>query len=92
MIVSFRNRDTRLFAETGRSKFRGLDESKARARLSALQAATSLASLSPLASVGLHKLTGNRRGYWAMTINGPWRLVFKFEDGHAQDVEIVDYH
>lgn len=92
MIVSFRNRDTRLFAESGRSKFRGMDASKARARLSALHAATSLASLSPLASVGLHKLTGDRRGFWAMTINGPWRLVFRFEDGDAHDVEIVDYH
>ncbi|WP_156383411.1 hypothetical protein [Rhizobium sp. Root483D2] len=27
-----------------------------------------------------------------MTINGPWRLCFRFEDGHAYDVEIVDYH
>ncbi len=92
MIVSFRNRDTRLFVETGRSKFRGMDEAKARARLSALHAATSLASLSPLSSVSLHKLTGDRRGFWAMTINGPWRLVFRFEDGHAHDIEIVDYH
>lgn len=92
MIRSYRNRDTRLFAESGKSKFRGMDETKARARLAALHAATSLASLSPLASVGLHKLTGSRRGFWAMTINGPWRLVFRFEGGHAHDVEIVDYH
>ncbi|RJF88486.1 hypothetical protein D3874_16945 [Oleomonas cavernae] len=43
-------------------------------------------------SVGLHKLAGNRKGQWAMTVNGPWRLCFRFEDGDAWDVEIVDYH
>jgi proteic killer suppression protein len=40
----------------------------------------------------LHRLTGDRKAFWAVTINGPWRLVFRFEDGHAWDVEIVDYH
>ena len=60
--------------------------------LAALNAATSLADLSPLKSVGLHKLKGDRRGQWAMTVNGPWRICFKFADGHAREVEIVDYH
>ncbi|WP_348270755.1 type II toxin-antitoxin system RelE/ParE family toxin [Rhizobium sp. Root483D2] len=40
----------------------------------------------------MHKLSGDRKNQWAMTINGPWRLCFRFEDGHAYDVEIVDYH
>ena len=44
--------------------------------LAALNAATSLADLSPLKSVGLHKLKGDRRGQWAMTVNGPWRICF----------------
>jgi len=48
--------------------------------------------LSPLKSVGLHKLGGDRKGQWAMTINGRWRLCFRFADGDAWDVEIVDYH
>ena len=60
--------------------------------LATLDAATSLNDLSPLRSVGLHKLTGNRKGFWAMTVNGPWRICFRFEDGGALDVEIVDYH
>ncbi len=34
----------------------------------------------------------HRRARWAITINGPWRLCFRFKDGHAFDVEIVDYH
>ena len=53
---------------------------------------TNLADLSPLRSVGLHKLKGNLAGYWAMSINGPWRLCFQFRDGNAHNVMIVDYH
>jgi len=61
-------------------------------RLAALDAAASRADLSPLKSIGLHKLAGARRDQWAMTVNGPWRVCFRFEDGDAWDVEIVDYH
>jgi len=69
-----------------------MDEDSAQELLTTLDAATSLADLSPLKSVGLHKLGGDRKGQWAMTINGPWRLCFRFRDGDAWDVEIVDYH
>ena len=57
-----------------------------------LDAAESLKDLSPLKSVGLHKLSGNRAGHSAMTVNGPWRICFRFIDGDAFDVEITDYH
>ena len=60
--------------------------------LAALDAAMSLRDLSPLRSVGLHKLSGDRKGQWAMTVNGPWRICFRFDDGDACDVSIVDYH
>lgn len=92
MIVSFANRATERFAREGKSKFSGLDVAKAFARLQVLHAASSLDDIPPLKSVGLHALTGDRQGQWAMTINGPWRLVFRFADGNAEQVEIVDYH
>ena len=60
--------------------------------LVSLNAASSLNDLSPLKSVGLHKLSRDREGQWAMTINGPWRICFEFRDGDAWSVEIVDYH
>ena len=60
--------------------------------LAALDAAISLKDLNPLKSVGLHKLTGDRKGQWAMTVNGPWRICFRFRDGDAYDVAIIDYH
>ncbi len=92
MIRSWANSATRRFAEGGKSKFSGMDNGLAEELLASLNAATSLSDLSPLKSLGLHKLTGARKGRWAMTINGPWRLCFRFEDGDAWEVEIVDYH
>ena len=92
MIRSFRNRTTERFAGGGRSRFSGLDEQKARLRLDQLNAAVTLQSMGALKSIGLHMLKGSRAGCWAVTINGPWRLVFRFVDGDAHDVEIVDYH
>jgi proteic killer suppression protein len=92
VIKSWKTSKARRFAMTGVSKYRGLDQTKALARLQLLDAVTRLEEIPALASVGLHKLRGDRRGEWAMTINGPWRLVFKFRDGDAYDVDIVDYH
>lgn len=92
MIRSIKGSATRQFVEAGRSRFRGLDQELARQRLAELNAAPSLAAISPLRSVGLHKLKGDRKGYWAINVNGPWRIVFRFEDGNAYEVEIVDYH
>jgi toxin HigB-1 len=92
VIVSYANRATERFANEGKSKFSGMDVAKAMARLKILRAARSIEDIPPLASIGLHPLVGNRQGQWAMTINGPWRLVFRFRNGNAEDVEIVDYH
>jgi toxin HigB-1 len=69
-----------------------LDHRAAIELLLALNVAKSLQDLSPLKSVGLHKLKGDREGQWAMTVNGPWRICFEFRKGDAYDVEIVDYH
>jgi proteic killer suppression protein len=92
MIESWANSATRQFAETGKNKFSGLDVEAAQDMIAALDAATSLKDLSPLKSAGLHKLSHGRKDQWAMTINGPWRLCFRFEDANAYDVEIVNYH
>ena len=92
MIKSWANSATRKLAEDAKSKFAGMDKEAALDLLAALDAAVTLGDLSPLKSVGLHKLTGDRKGQWAMTINGPWRVCFRFDDGDAWEVEIVDYH
>jgi proteic killer suppression protein len=40
----------------------------------------------------LHRLKGELRGFWSVTISGNWRIVFRFEQGDALDVDLVDYH
>ena len=40
----------------------------------------------------LHRLKGDRNGFWSISISGNWRLVFRFDDGDVCDVELVDYH
>jgi len=93
MIRSWANRGSERFYEQGKlSGFRGMDVEAAEDLLAMLDSATSLNDLSPLKSVGLHKLSGNRKSQWAMTVNGPWRICFRFKDGDAHDVEMVDYH
>ena len=71
---------------------RGLDFDNAIDLLLALNVAKSLNDLSPLKSVGLHKLSRDRKGQWAMTVNDRWRICFEFRKGDAYEVEIVDYH
>ena len=74
------------------NRFRGLDLDAAVDLLLALNVAKALSDLSPLKSVGLHKLKGDRKGQWAMTVNGPWRICFEFRGNDAYNVEIADYH
>ena len=74
------------------NQLRGLDFENAIDLLLALNAAKSLNDLSPLKSVGLHKLSRDRKGQWAMTVNERWRICFEFKKGDAYEVEIVDYH
>jgi len=74
------------------NQFRGLDFAAATDLLLALNVAKSLSDLSPLKSVGLHKLKGDRKDQWAMAVNRRWRICFEFRKGDAYNVEIIDYH
>ena len=40
----------------------------------------------------LHALKGDLKGYWSVKISGNWRIIFRFEDGDAYEVGLVDYH
>ena len=92
MIRTWADRATQRFAEEGKGRFSGLDEALARRRFRLLDEAERLADLTGLKSVGLHRLRGARRGQWAISAGGPWRITLEFRDGHAWNVEIVDYH
>ena len=40
----------------------------------------------------LHPLTGDMNKFWAVSVSGNWRIIFRFEAGHARDVDLIDYH
>jgi proteic killer suppression protein len=43
-------------------------------------------------SLRLHPLKGEFKGYWAITVRANWRIIFRFADGTASAVELIDYH
>lgn len=92
MIRSVKGSATRRLIEQGKSRFSGLDVDLAQQRLAELNAAPSLEALGRLNSVGLHKVKGSLRAYWSIDVNGRWRILFKFRDGHASEVYITDPH
>jgi proteic killer suppression protein len=61
-------------------------------RLTQLDAATRIEDLRMPPSNRLEMLSGSRSGQWSIRINQQWRVCFRFENGDALDVEIVDYH
>ncbi len=40
----------------------------------------------------LHELKGDRKGVWSVMVSGNWRMTFRFQEGHAYDVNLEDYH
>ncbi|HET7396568.1 MAG TPA: type II toxin-antitoxin system RelE/ParE family toxin [Gammaproteobacteria bacterium] len=92
MIKGFRHKGLERFSHTG-SK-RGIQTQhagKLRLQLTALEHARSPQDMNA-PGWRLHALTGEWRGYSAITVNGNWRLVFRFEGTDAVDVDYVDYH
>ena len=61
-------------------------------KLAMLNRAENLSDLRSPPNNKLEPLKRDRLGQWSIRINDQWRLCFRFEDGHAYDVEIVDYH
>ncbi len=59
--------------------------------LAALDAAESIEDLNR-PSFRLHKLTGELKGFWAVTVRANSRIVFRYENGAASDVDFMDYH
>jgi proteic killer suppression protein len=96
MIVSFADKVTEdLFHGRSSAKTRKLSANMQRAaltKLDILNAATSILDLKSPPGNHLENLEGNLKGSYSIRINDQWRLVFKFEDSNAYDVQIMDYH
>ena len=92
MIRSFACADTEaLFHSRAVSRFRNI-ERVARRKLLQVHAATELASRRVPPGNQLEALKADRKGQHSIRINDQWRVCFLWKDGHAHQVEVVDYH
>ncbi len=66
--------------------------SKLRRILTALDAASEVEEMKAFPGWRLHALKGDLEGFWSIAISGNWRLIFRFEEGDAFDVDLIDYH
>lgn len=93
MIKSFRDRDTQRVFERDRVRRWSLELQRVALRkLVILDAAEELGDLRSPPGNRLEKLSGDRAGEYSIRVNDQWRLCFRWRDGHAHDVELVDYH
>ena len=61
-------------------------------KLLVLDASGALADLRVPPANRLEKLSRDRKGQYSIRVNDQWRICFRWRNGHAYDVEIVDYH
>ena len=93
MIQSFADRDTeRLFRRERVRRFPAELHRILLRKLGLVDAAEQLEDLRVPPGNRLEKLTGDRVGQQSIRINDQWRICFRWKDGNAFDVEIVDYH
>lgn len=92
MIRSFHHKVLRkLFEDDDRSKLPAQDIDKITRILARLNAAT-LPDDMDAPGFKLHQLKGSLKGFWAVTVRANWRIIFRFKDGDALDVDLIDYH
>jgi proteic killer suppression protein len=92
VIESFKHRGLkRLFERDDRSQVGADIVQKVERIITALDAAKTPQALD-LPGYRLHRLKGDLKGFWSVTVRANWRIIFRFVDGNAQDVELVDYH
>lgn len=92
MIKTFSHRGLkRLFERNDSSGVRADQVQRISAVLAHLDEAKQPSDLA-LPGYRLHPLRGDLRGYWSVTVSANWRIVFRFENGNAFDVDLVDYH
>lgn len=92
MIAGFRHKRLKRYFERGDA--RGLNPEHSRRIRIILTVLNAAATIQGVDRVGfnLHALKGDREGQWAVTVRANWRIVFRFANGEASDVDLVDYH
>jgi len=93
MIDSFRHRGLkRFYAEDDASKIPPDMVKRIRDLLTALDAVEGNLQALSRPSFRLHRLKGELKDFWAVTVRANWRIIFRFENDRVLDVDLVDYH
>ncbi len=91
MIRHFKHEGLKRFFETGNKRFIHPDHAKRlRLALARLEVSFNPTDMD-LPGMGFHVLAGDRQGFYAVSISGNWRLIFRFEGKDAVDVDYLDY-
>jgi proteic killer suppression protein len=92
VIRSFGDKETEaLFDDQFVRKFQGIAR-RAKRKLEAVNAAARLDDLTVPPSNRLERLQGDLHVFYSIRVNDQWRVVFKWQDGDAHDVSVLDYH
>lgn len=81
----------RFFATGNKARIQAKHADRLRLILGRLHAATDARDLG-LPGLDLHELQGARKGTWAVTVSGNWRITFAFAEKDAERVDYEDYH
>lgn len=93
MIRSFKSRETeRLWHGQSSRKFPGDVQNRTLRRLRQLDAAATLDDIKNPPGNHLEALKESLKGWWSIRVNDQWRICFRWSEGDALDVELVDYH
>lgn len=93
MIVSFRSKETEKIWNGERvKKIPGEIQEIGRRKLRMLNNSQNIADLKTPPSNKLEKLKGSSKDFYSIRINDQWRIIFKWNNGNASEVEIPDYH
>ena len=92
MIKTFKHKGLKLFFDTGSTRgIQATHASRLRMQLVALDTAQELSDLD-IPGYKLHPMKGDKKGIWAISVSGNWRLTFEFRDGHVYLLMYEDYH
>jgi proteic killer suppression protein len=92
MIRTFRHKGLNAFFQTGTTKGIRADHAKRLVQILGLLDLAMNANDMNLPGFDLHPLKGNLVEYWSVSVNGNWRIIFRFIEGHAELVDYLDYH
>ena len=92
MIKTFKHRGLKALYAKGNPRGLRADQADKIARILARLDETVAVTDMDVPGFRLHPLKGDLKGFWSVSVSENWRIIFRFEDGHAYDLNLVDYH